>query len=41
MAPQEVWWLIESKMPRKTLVGSLTEDDAADLYAHMKEQGIL
>jgi hypothetical protein len=31
MPPHTVWWLIEAKTPRK-MVGSLTEDEALELY---------
>jgi hypothetical protein len=34
-----VWWFIEAKMGVK-LYGSLTEDDAEELYDMMKERGI-
>lgn len=38
MHPLEVWWLVEAKMPRKSV---LPESELADLHAFMQKEGLL
>jgi len=37
MHPQEVWWLVEAKMPRQSGLGS----DLEDVRAFMQREGLL
>lgn len=39
MHPDELWWLVEAKLPQKKY-GSLTEDEVAEIYEDMLEKGL-
>jgi hypothetical protein len=40
MYPDEFWWLVDARRPKKNY-GSLSEDDVADLYEDLKSKGLL
>lgn len=41
MHPVEVFWLIDARMPKKTYAGGMSEDEVADIHAHLKREGHL